>query len=162
MGRLKASFLGLVAVAALLGGYTAVDLGGSLRTADDVSRIRPQVSGEALGADLGDDRLSVRIRVSNPTRFDLTLDSGALRVFNRSDARIVGGAGTRVDGGPTTVPARGSLVVTYEVRVNDAQRRELALALRGEAFVSATLGLTHDGRSFTAPVTDMPIQGGGA
>lgn len=161
MSRLQAAFLGLVAVSALVGAYTVVDFGDQLRTSDDVQRIKPQVSGEAVDAEFRGERLAITIRLSNPSRFDLELVSGAFRVYNETDAKIVAGNGVRTDDGGSVVPARGSLTATFEMRVTDAQRRMVAAALERDAMGSANLALALDDRAFQLSVTDLDLADGG-
>jgi len=148
MDRLRASFVVLVLAALLLGGYTAVDTGGSLRAVSAAEMIEPRISAEATGVELREEAVVVTVRMENPTGADLEHAGARFRFHDESDRRLASGAGTRLDDNGSTLPAGGSLRVTYAVRVSESQREVLADALGRDARLSMNLAVSLGDTNF--------------
>ena len=160
MRRVNVVFVAVVVGTLLTGAVTAASFGTELRTIDTISLIEDQVRTDVEELRLVDEELRVTVELTNPTGYPLALEGTFVRVFEDGPTQLAFGAGIRLDDGPTTVPARGSLTASYAVRLSpegaDAVERAFeagpvrltvfhSLALRGESFEIARTNVTVTG-----------------
>lgn len=142
MDRLQLAFAIIFIASVSLGGVTAADFGTKLGNIDASDVVKERVSVTVTDVTLGDEALAVTTRLENPTAKSLQLQGAQFRIHNRTNARLASGAGTRVDDGDSTLPGKGSLTVTHEIRLSDAQRTQVANALERDARLSMSYALT--------------------
>lgn len=155
MDGLRAAFAALLVVSVVLGGTTVLDFGDRLGAIDTAAVVDGQVSVELVDASLREDRFVATVRFENPTGVDLRVRSAKLRIYNASEQRIASGAGTRLDDNGATLPARGSLTTTYEIRVAEERRGPLRAALRRDARLAVSVGMTVDDLDFSLARSGM-------
>lgn len=161
MDRLRAAFVAVLLVSLANGGATVVDFAGNLRTIDAADYVTNRIDADVTGADVEDRRLTLTVRISNPTGLDVRLGGAHVRIHNESEKRIAASAGRRVDDGGNTVPAGGSLDATYEIGLSPGQRAPVRDALESDAKVTITLGLyLHDTRFTVARTSDVAVEDG--
>lgn len=161
MERANALFVLLVALSVGVGATVAADFGSEIDTVGNVVPVvQDQVTTEVTEVRIVDEQLRVTVRIDNPTGYDLRLTGAFFRMSNETDVQIVAGAATRIDDGPSTIPAKGSLRVSYEVPIHPSQVEEVRAALERGATLSGRLGVVLNDHSFTVQVEPRPVSAG--
>lgn len=148
MDRLQLAFVVLLVTSVSLGGATVVDFGTTLRNVDALEMVQQRISVTVTDVTLRDDSLAVTTRLGNPTRRTLQLTGAQFRIHNGTDERLGSGAGVRLDDNGSTLPAKGSLTVAYAVRLSDAQREKVKIALDHDASLAMNFAMQLGETSF--------------
>lgn len=141
MDRLRFAFAALLVLSVSLAGATAVDEGNRLQAIDAVRVVEPRVAVDVTDVALGERSLAVSVWIRNPTRLRLELRGARFRLSNETNERLASGAGTRLDDAGSTVPADGSLRVTYAVGLPDDRREHVRGALERGATLSMNFAM---------------------
>ncbi len=160
MDRLRLSFVVLLVTSLSLGGFTVVDFGSRLEDIDAVGSVEQRVSVAVTDVSIRDDSIAITTRLRNPTRRTLQLDGARFRIYNATDRRLASGAGIRLDDGGSTLPARGSLTVTYAVRMSDAQRDRVRATIDRDASVAMNFAMTLGDTSMVVRAHEDITHGG--
>lgn len=150
MHRLNQAFFVTVLLLTLLGSVAAADFTQTLGNAESAGLIKDQIRTELLEADVVDERFVLTVRIHNPSQFSLDLN-GAYTVVSKNDDRITYGTIVNHEEVPSTVPARGSVTVTYGFALSPDQAERLRKALRrGPVNVSGQHSLQFHETKFSA------------
>lgn len=137
---MRTAFLAVLLVSLANGGATVANFAGTLQSIDATAYVENRIETDVSVSTVADRRVTLAVRISNPTGLDVHLDGAHIRIHNESDKRLASGAGRRVDDPVNTIPAGGNLTATYELRLSPGQRASVRAALERGARVTVRLG----------------------
>lgn len=146
---MRTAFLAVLLVSLANGGATVANFTGNLQSIDAAAYVDNRIETDVSVSAVADRRVTLAVRISNPTGLAVRLDGAHVRIHNQTDKRLASGAGRRVDDRGDTIPAGGTLTATYDIRVSPEQRGSVRAALERGARVTVRLGLNLRETRFT-------------
>lgn len=160
MRRVNLLFVAVVVGSLLSGAVAAAGFGTELRTVDTISLVEDQVSTDVESLSVADRELRVRVHLTNPTGYPITLEGTFVRVFQDSPTQLAYGAGQRLDDGPDRIPARGDLTARYAVGLTPEQADRVRAAFEaGPVRLTVFHSLSLRGESFEIARTNVTVSG---
>lgn len=158
MKRIDQVFVVVVLLSAILGGVTFLNFQDSLRTSDRIPDISERVNVEVTHFTLGEESAQVKTRISNPTRFNLTIQSVFFRMATNDDVQIAYGSGVRQGNQSISLAPGESTVVTYKIRLSPSQIDQLRSALNSGGFIlTGRQSMLYNEAQFTADINEIRI-----
>ncbi|MDY6765356.1 MAG: hypothetical protein SV377_06720 [Halobacteria archaeon] len=158
MRRIDQAFVVVVLLSAVLGGVTFFNFQDSLRTSDRIPDISQRVDIEVTHFRLGEESAQVKVRVSNPTRFNLTIQSAFFRMYAQNNAQLAYGSGIRKDNRSISLAPGESTLITYDIMLSPNQMDQLRSALNSGGFtLTGRQTLVYNEAQFTSRINEVRI-----
>ena len=149
MERANAAFLVVVVLASATSATVAADFGTEVNTLGNVAPLlqeRTTVASEPV--ELSDDELRIRLTVRNPTSFEFRVTGATFTLRNETAGRLFQGPAERTDG-PATVPADGSVTLTWTTSLGPERDRVAGALSADEAVLSGQFGVVVNDEEVT-------------
>lgn len=160
MQRLNIFFALIIASSATLALVAGIDAWkGTVDPLEEtIDSIQGNVSVTLVGARQTNESLNVSLRITNPTDHPITLTGAYIRVKNETDVSIAAGPATHRVVHGSSLQFRGSLSVSYEIRLSKEETRALRAAQSSGGFIlTGRQSFEHRNESFVVHIPETEV-----